>query len=213
MNIMEIWKDIKGYEGLYQVSNEGRVKSLDRIVKNKLGTQFVEGRLLKQFVDKSGYSHVALCNSGIIKNKTIHRLVAEAFIENPNNLPCVDHIQPVSEGGTNCVENLHWCTHKDNSNNPNTKKRMIEWSNTEKNKKRVSEQFKGEKNPNYFKKGIPNAALSKSVYQYTLDNKLVNVWESTNECGRNEFNQAHVSDCCIGKRKTHKGYKWSYVPL
>ncbi len=54
---------------------------------------------------------------------------------------------------------------------------------------------------------------SKLLYQYTLDGELVKIWNSTNECGRNGFNQGHIVECCNGKRKTHKGYKWSYEPL
>lgn len=221
---METWRDIKGYEGLYQVSNEGRVKSLDRTVKSWWGTQFVAGRLLKPHTNKRGYSQVALCKNGKISVKLVHRLVAEAFIPNLDNKPCIDHIVPLRDGGTNHVENLHWCTYKENINNPKTIKIMVEWANSDKNKKRVSEQFKGNKNPNFYKKGKPNLALSKKIYVYK-NGELVGEYISASEAARQlGLNQGSISKCCNGgfldykKNKwinytQYKGYNFSYEPL
>lgn len=94
---MEIWKDIEGYEGLYQVSNYGRVKSLNKR----------KGRILKPAKDKGGYLRVALHKQGTQKHYKIHRLVAQAFIPNPQNLPQVNH---KDENPTNnTVQNLEWC--------------------------------------------------------------------------------------------------------
>lgn len=73
--------------------------------------------------------------------------------------------------------------------------------------------FEGRKLSEETKRKISESALSKQVYQYTLDGKLVKIWNSTKECGSNGYFQGNVSDCCLGKRKTHKGYKWSYNPL
>ena len=102
---MEIWKDIKGYEGLYQVSSLGRVKSL------KNG----EYKIMKTAKDACGYPHLTLLN----KSHRVHRLVAEAFIPNPDNKPCVDHINTIRDD--NRVENLRWCSHRENCNNQTSK--------------------------------------------------------------------------------------------
>lgn len=111
---MEIWKDIEGYEGLYQVSNLGRVKSLERRVASKCGSyRRVRERILK-IVVSAGYGQVILCKP---KNQTrflVHRLVAKAFVPNPDGLKIVNH---KDENPLNCnSENLEWCTYKYNSN-------------------------------------------------------------------------------------------------
>ena len=172
---MEEWRDIKNYEGIYQISNEGRVCSLkfgkNKILKNR--------RCL-------GYWQVVLYKNGVGKPQTIHRLVAEAFIPNPNNLPCVNH---KDENRANCIsDNLEWCTYEYNSNY-------------------------GTRNERNSENLINREDLSKQVYQYTLDGELVKIWESAHECGRNGFTQSCVSKCCLGYTKTHKGYRWSYKPL
>ena len=105
---------LKGFEGLYEVSNKGRVRSVDRVFIKKNGRmQPVKGKILKQTKDKDGYYKVYLCNQGLEKNVFVHRLVAEAFIPNPNNLPQVNHIN--SKRDDNRVENLEWVTAKQNS--------------------------------------------------------------------------------------------------
>ena len=92
-NMEEIWKDIDGYEGIYQVSNMGQVKSLDRMVTNIDGvTYMVRGRILRQANDDKGYKRVTLSKNCITKNYQVHRLVAIAFIPNPNNYPVVNHL-------------------------------------------------------------------------------------------------------------------------
>lgn len=103
----EIWKDVKGYENLYQVSNLGRVKSLF-YWSNIYNKYFPREKILKNNVLKYGYLNVRL--KGV--TKSVHRLVAETFIPNPNNLPEVNH---KDENPSNCrVDNLEWCTHKYN---------------------------------------------------------------------------------------------------
>lgn len=107
----EIWKDIKGYEGLYQVSNFGRVK---RIVEYKNRFKEHNERILKLNKDKDGYCLVHLCKNGIAKCKKVHRLVAEAFIENPKNYEMINHKNEIKND--NRIENLEWCNVTYNNN-------------------------------------------------------------------------------------------------
>jgi hypothetical protein len=124
---MEEWRDIKGYEGLYQVSNLGRVKSLSRTIeRSKYGSIFVSEKILSTNSTK-GYLYVSLCKCGKQKRVRVHRLVAEAFIPNQDNLPEVNHKDENKEN--NAVSNLEWCTNKYNCNygtgrerNPNCQK-------------------------------------------------------------------------------------------
>lgn len=167
---IEVWKDIPGFEGVYQVSNFGRVKSLERIIKWKNSTTTIKEKILKPNIS-SDHCYVTLCYCGVHRRYLVHRLVAEAFIPNPNGYTVVHHKDENPEN--NVVENLSWMDKSDHH-------------------------------------ALHNKDKGKKVYQFTLDDKLVKVWPSTMECGRNGFNQWAVSDCCAGKRKTHKKYKWSY---
>lgn len=112
---MEIWEDVVGYEGLYKVSNYGNVYSVPRIVHTGFSTQNKGGIILKQQIDISGYKTVCLCDGkGDRRPKKVHRLVAMAFIDNPDNYPCVNH---KDENKTNNhADNLEWCTVAYNNN-------------------------------------------------------------------------------------------------
>ena len=114
---MEIWKDIKKFEGIYQVSNLGNIKSLNN---NKTKKE----KILKLNKDKKGYLYVDLYKNNKSKRFVVHRLVAEAFIPNPENKPCIDHINTIRDD--NRVENLRWVTYKENCNNPLTRKHNSE---------------------------------------------------------------------------------------
>jgi hypothetical protein len=106
--LMEAWKDIPGYEGLYQVSNLGRVKSLARYRMNNGNSQtFVEERILKPFICGKGYCKVELSKNGTAKPYGVHRLVATAFLTNINNYPQVNHKD--ENKLNNNAENLEWC--------------------------------------------------------------------------------------------------------
>jgi len=120
----EIWKDIKGYESLYQVSNLGRVKSLARKVIKINCVSFKKERILKQQTDRYGYKKVILQRNYQIKTFSIHRLVAEAFLENPYNLPQINHKDENKEN--NCVLNLEYCDSKYNNNYGTRNKRVSE---------------------------------------------------------------------------------------
>lgn len=117
----EIWKDIGGYEGLYQVSNMGKVKSLSRTVKCREFTRTIKTRILKQYPRPDGYMQVNLKLNGKQKTLNVHRLVAEAFIPNPENKTDVDHINGNKE--INSVSNLRWATRVENLNNRRKKKK------------------------------------------------------------------------------------------
>lgn len=110
----EIWKDITGYEGYYQVSNLGSVQSMDKIVKGKNGgLRFVKGRILQPSLSE-GYLAVGLCKNGRCSKIRVHRLVAKTFIPNPENKRTVNHID--ENKLNNIVENLEWATDKENCN-------------------------------------------------------------------------------------------------
>lgn len=174
----EIWRDIEGYEGKYQVSNLGNVKSLNYRYTGKEG-------VLKAIKDCNGYLYVNLYKNRNHKKYIIHRLVASAFIENPNCYPEVNHKDEVKTN--NRVENLEWCDRKYNVNYGTFQERKA---------KAVSK------------------ALSKKVYQYTIAGELVKVWDSTVSAEREQkYNNQHISACCLGKLKTHKGFIWRYEPI
>lgn len=118
----EIWKPVKGYEGLYEVSNLGNVRSLDRYVMlGNHGNQYclLKGKPKKPSTDSNGYLITNLSKNGQVKTYFVHRLVSEAFIPNPNVLPFIDHINTIKTD--NRVENLRWCSQKENCNNPLTR--------------------------------------------------------------------------------------------
>ena len=185
----EIWKDIEGHEGLYQVSNLGRVRSLDKYRNGRNGAKvYCRGRILKPF--KSGTANYLSIALGREKKEYIHRLVAISFIQNPLNKKEVDHIN--CDITDNTVDNLRWVTRKENLNNPITKKRN-------------SASRKGWYQP----KGKENNK-SKTVYQM-LNDKIVAEFGSTMEAQREtHIDNTSIGRCCNGKQKIAGGYRWKY---
>lgn len=195
--LIEEWRPVVDYEGLYEASDWGRIRSLDIILEvpsknGKLYRRVHKGKLLKFSKsyrdDGTFYYRVVLTKDGVHKPYSVHVLVAKAFIPNPNNLPQVNHKD--EDKTNNSIWNLEWCTPPYNTNY-------------------------GTANERRSKRQINDPKRSKIVYQYTLDDELVNIWESTAECERNGFDASLISACCTKSkyRKTHKGYKWSYEPL
>lgn len=120
---MEEWKDIEGYEGLYQISSEGRVKSLERFRKGKHNSLvFVNEKILKGVKDKDDYLKVILYKEGKVKTHKIHRLVASAFLPNPDNLLEINHIDENKQN--NCLDNLEFCDRSYNINFGSRTERM-----------------------------------------------------------------------------------------
>lgn len=113
----EIWKDIENFEGLYQISSIGRIKGRG-------------GKILSPFVNERNYLKIGLSKNGEKKNYFVHKLVAEAYVPNPNNYPEVDHIDGNKQN--NAVENLRWVDHSTNCLNPNTNFRFYKkmWGGT-----------------------------------------------------------------------------------
>ena len=129
--IEEIWKDIAGYEGKYQVSNLGRVRSLPRTFLDvNRRKQMFRGRVLKQMMRKNGYMVVTFYESGKFHQMMVHRLVADAFIPNPNNLPLINHKD--EDKTNNRVDNLEWCSAQYNNTYNN-----IHYRSKEKRRKAV----------------------------------------------------------------------------
>lgn len=111
----EIWKDIKGYEGLYQISNLGNVKSLEKIINDKKNRKYIKKeRIMKPMINNSGYYELILKKEGKSKHYRVHRLVADAFIKNPKNFPIINHKD--HNKLNNKFDNLEWCTQKYNVN-------------------------------------------------------------------------------------------------
>lgn len=178
--VEEVWKIIKDYPN-YIVSNLGRVKNS-------------KGRILKLCLIKDGYYQLCLSKDGISRHHLIHRLVAEAFIPNPNNYPIINHKD--ENPSNNCAENLEWCTHKYNMNYGNCNKRR-------------SKSLKG-KIPWCKGKKITNRK-TKMVLQYNLSGILVNVYKSIKEIYETQgFSKGNICQCCNGKNKTAYGYIWKY---
>lgn len=199
MEIKEEWKDIEGYEGLYQISNYGRVKSLKRECWNGKAWFTKKEKILKCIIRKDGYARVCLCKDGKTKDVLVHRLVAIAFIPNPNNLPQVNHKDENKE--KNHVSNLEWC---DSSYNANYGTRV---ERATKNKPNM----KGENNPMYGKIG-ELAPTSKKIVQLTLEGEFVKIWESIRQASLElGLNKSSIGKCCIGIRlKKTGGFKWMY---
>lgn len=182
MITMEVWKDIKGYEGIYKVSNLGRVKSSDRMIHygvhgDPSAKCFRKGRILREGI-QSGYKAISLSKEGKVKRCLIHRLVAESFVPNPNNYPEVNHRD--EDKLNNRADNLEWCTKSYNINFGNR--------NNEVRKK-----------------------FSKPVIGVNIKNKSVIRFNSIGEAKKYGYSAAHISSCCLGKRVQHKGYRWCFV--
>lgn len=177
----EIWKDVVGYEGYYQVSNLGNVRSIDRYVKGNgltVEKQLKKGKMLKQFLKQGAWS-VTLRKEGIYKFRYTYRLVAEAFIPNPNNLPLINHID---EDRTNPrVDNLEWCDYSYNITYNGASKR----AGKSRSKKVI--QYDKEMNEIARYDSVGDAAKAVGAHQQ------------------------NISQSCSGKQGLCRGFIWKYA--
>jgi len=183
MDNIEIWRPIKGYEGLYEVSNFGQVRNLNHRKENKL-------RIKTPQVSRNGYLTIALFKGGVGRRFFVHRLVAVAFIKNPHNLPEIDHID--TNRINNRVENLRWVTRSENHLNEITRGR---------NSAAWVEMWKsGRMDHN-----------KKRVIQLTRDGDFVKEWESASAAARGVgAPRPAIIMACSGSKKSCRGYIWIY---
>lgn len=201
-----IWKDVKGYENIYQVSELGEVKSFDKVIYQKDGRErFIKGRIMKQRKNNKDYHIICLSKDGKKKTFLVHRLVAIAFIENPDNLEQVNHKD--GNKSNNSKDNLEWMTQPDNMKHAydnNLRDRGIGRKLSQETKDKMSKSRKNHK-----------AYYHKPVAQIDPEtDEIIKVFNSTHDASK-EFNCSHtsISEVARGKkgRKTTKGFKWKYV--
>ena len=183
---MEIWKPVKHFENLYEVSNIGRVKSKNRLVSNQYDistdsynlSKLIKGKILVGSIGKHGYRNVCLVNEkGVKQYELVHRLVAKAFIPNPDELPCVNHKN--GRKLDNRANNLEWVTYSENTNHAYKNNLM------KKNNKAIIQL---DKNKNKIKE-------YKSIKEASLIMKT---------------SPMNIIKCCKGIQNTAKGYVWKY---
>ena len=179
----EHWLPVVGYENLYEVSDRGRVRSLIR--KTRISDK--ENFIMKQKTDSNGYFRVNLYKDGMLKkSELVSRMVAIAFIPNPENLPQVGHMDDNKRN--NDVSNLYWTDSKENNNH----------------------NGKMEKFQNLHRDKIADIASKLSISIIGVSEKTGGIirFESAREAGRNGFDSSKISMCINGKRSKHRGYRW-----
>lgn len=178
---LEVWKQIKGYEGLYEVSNMGRIRSVGRSVPVRGGFAYRNARIRKPNKKRNGYYGLLLSRNHKNNNFLVHRLVAEAFVPNPNGLPQINHKN--EDKSDNRADNLEWCTEKYNSNYGTRMDRI----------RKNNPRLKG-----------------KSVLCIDEFGKTINSYESIQSVKKDAHNPALVYMCCVGTRHKHHGYIWKF---
>lgn len=183
----EIWKDVVGYEGFYEVSNIGNIKSRNRVVSFKSGLcQRINGISKKKTKATNGYLKASLSMNGENKTVLLHRLVAIAFIPNPEYKSQVNHIN--SNRIDNRVENLEWATPSENI------KHGYAFGNIKSNNKGMCGSL---------------SKVSKRVEQLDLNDNTITIFDSLSEASNiTKTPPSGISKCCNGKRITSGGFKW-----
>lgn len=190
-----IWKAIPEYEGYYEASTNGEIRSLDRYVNNR--NSFVKGKMMHLNLGSSGYLYIGLSKNGITKVYKVHRLIAKTFIKNPDNKPCIDHIN--TKRTDNRVCNLRWATLKENSRNPLTKHHAKYGKEKRIGNKKSSCQK--------FRNNAPNKP--KPVYRYTLTGEFMDEFQSIIEAESVTRVEASGIRKALDKSyRTSGGYLW-----
>jgi hypothetical protein len=188
--VQEIWVDVKGYEGLYQISNLGNVKKLKRMMRTKNNKILsYEEIILKPVANSSGYFRVTLIDCcGIKKKHFIHRLVATAFCPRSPRSNVVNHKDNNPANNASC--NLEWVTQSENICHAVRQNRM-----------NFSKEWLAQQN---------GATRSVPVVGTNLITGEKVYYSSMAEAEKDGFNDANISACCKGSRKTHNGFRWEY---
>lgn len=203
----EIWKPVKEYEGLYEVSNMGRIKGLTR------------NQIKKQGISNWGYSTVTLSRNSAARKKLVHRLVAEAFIPNPDELPEVNHID--GDKQNNSVGNLEWCTASENLKHAwnlgltkgKTGQHMSQFSRT-KMSNSLKGKFDGEKNPMYGKTRPDVAKRNRETGKSVMCVETGKVFDTLVVAGCSVgLTPYAIGNVCRGLNKTAGGFHWKYVEV
>lgn len=189
----EIWKDVIGYEGLYQVSCDGQIRSYDKLKFNGFKEFMFKGRILRQRRRPNGYMDVSLHKERSFKPVLIHRIVASAFIPNPDNKPYVNHIN--CDKSDNRIQNLEWCTPLENGTHAKMQGRYRPIS--KKDRDRVSRMAKSK--------------FSKPVLQFDITGNLLAEFPSANEAHRQlGISQGLISNVCRGLKENTHNYVFKY---
>lgn len=202
----EIWKPIKGYEGKYYISNKGNVlaKNYERSGKSKL---------LKPTLTTTGYLKVELWVGSKRKIYRLHRLIAEAFIPNPQNKQFIDHINTIKTD--NRIENLRWVTRSENMNNILTKKKISESSKNRKvsieTRQKLSYATKHRKNAEEIFIKMQKASVEACKKKVICIETGI-IYESAREASKcTGASYKSISNVCLGKRKRTKGFHWKFA--
>lgn len=191
----EVWKDVTDYDGLYKVSNLGRVKTADHI--NFVGKHYKE-KVLRVSPNKKGYLVVRLYNKGACLHHAVARLVAKAFVDNPENKPTVDHIN--TDVKDNRAVNLQWATHHENQMNPISRQKRKEMFRRENMLQKMIKP----------KRGADNSRARKviAVHPKTLE---IRTYSYMQECAKDGFTPANVSKVCRKLMKHSSGWLFFYA--
>ena len=179
----EIWKDIKDYEGMYQVSNLGNIRSLDRYINQKgisgkTYKRFIKGKQIMSSKDLNGYLHVILHKNSKYKIFRIHQLVAQMFISNPENKKQINHIDGNKQN--NSVTNLEWVTIREN-------------------------------HIHAYKTGLHKAPKKKCI-QKDLEGNILRIWESLKQINEEMgYDASAISRCCRKQQKTSYNFFWEFI--